>query len=139
MAVHTHAFELHTTDGTDIFDITNDVERAVGESSLVNGTATVFVPGSTGAVTTVEYEPGAVSDLKSLFERIAPRDIEYAHELAWHDGNGHSHVRAALIGPSLSIPFLESRPILGTWQQVIMIDFDNKSRRRRVLVQVVGE
>lgn len=139
MAVHTLAFEVRSTADTDIFDITDQVVRAVDDSSLTSGTATVFVPGSTGAVTTVEYEPGAVSDLKELFDRIVPRDIDYAHELTWHDGNGYSHVRAALIGPSLSVPFLDGRPVLGTWQQVILIDCDNKARNRRVIVQVVGE
>lgn len=138
MAVHTHTLERDASAEMDIFDITEDVRRAVAESGMQNGVATVFVPGSTGAVTTVEYEPGLVEDLTEFFDRVAPRDLDYGHERMWHDGNGHSHVRASLLGPSLSVPIIGGAPVLGTWQQIILIDFDNKPRRRKVIVQIVG-
>jgi secondary thiamine-phosphate synthase enzyme len=103
------------------------------------GQVVVFVPGSTGAVTTIEYEEGVVGDLKQAIERFAPRTIEYAHDAAWGDGNGYSHVRAAMLGPSLSIPVIDGAMTLGTWQQVVLIDFDNRPRQRRVIQQIIGE
>lgn len=138
MAVFTKTLARNSTTGTDIFDITEDVQQAVADSGMSAGVATVFVPGSTGAVTTVEYEPGLVHDITAFFERIIPRDMEYGHEQMWHDGNGHSHVRASLLGPSLAIPFLKGSLTLGTWQQIILLDFDNKPRERRVIVQITG-
>ncbi len=99
----------------------------------------MFVPGATGGVTTIEYEPGCVADLRRLFDEIAPRDREYEHEKRWGDGNGHSHLRAALLGPSLCFPFAEKSPLLGTWQQIVLVDFDNRPRDREVIVQLVGE
>jgi secondary thiamine-phosphate synthase enzyme len=138
MAVFTKTLARNSTTGTDIFDITEDVQLAVADSGMSAGVATVFVPGSTGALTTVEYEPGLVHDITAFFERIIPRDMEYGHEQMWHDGNGHSHVRASLLGPSLAIPFLKGSLTLGTWQQVILVDFDNKPRERRFIVQITG-
>ena len=138
MAVFTKTLARNSTAGTDIFDITEDVQLAVADSGMSAGVATVFVPGSTGALTTVEYEPGLVHDITAFFERIIPRDMEYGHEQMWHDGNGHSHVRASLLGPSLAIPFLKGSLTLGTWQQVILVDFDNKPRERRFIVQITG-
>jgi secondary thiamine-phosphate synthase enzyme len=139
MAVKTMHFDLQTGGNNDTHDITARVAQAVEESGLSAGIVTVFVPGSTGGVTTIEFESGAVSDLDVMLQRIVPRDIEYKHNLRWGDGNGHSHVRAALIGPSLTVPFHDGRLILGTWQQIVFVDFDNRSRRRNLVVQVMGE
>lgn len=139
MSCHTFTLELPGTTGTDIHDVTAQVAQAVDSSGVGSGLVTVHVAGSTGAVTTIEYESGCLADLRALLDRLAPQGANYEHELRWHDGNGHSHLRAALMGPSLTVPVLEGRPVLGTWQQIIVLDFDNKSRQRRVLVQVLGE
>ena len=135
----TFEFRLHTTGRGEAIDLTEQVESALEQSGVSHGTLVVFVPGSTGAVTTIEYESGALADLRDAIERFAPEDIPYAHNARWGDGNGHSHVRAAMIGPSLSIPIIEGRLALGTWQQPILIDFDNRSRDRRLICQVIGE
>jgi secondary thiamine-phosphate synthase enzyme len=111
----------------------------VRESGLRSGTATVFCPGSTHAVTTIEFEPGALADLRRLLDEIVPPDRDYAHDRRWGDGNGHSHVRAALLGPSVSVPFADGELMLGTWQQLVHCDFDNRERSRRIVVQIVGE
>lgn len=123
----------------DTVDITPGVERAIAESNLSSGVVTLFVVGSTAALTTIEYEDGAVNDLGRAIERIAPRDLEYEHHLRWGDDNGHSHVRAALLGPSLSVPFVGGRLTLGTWQQIILVDFDTRPRQREIVAQLVGE
>ena len=120
-------------------DVTGDVAEAVRNSGLNDGIVTVFVRGSTGAVSTVEYEPGLVVDLRDYFDRAIPPDIPYQHDRRWHDGNGHSHVRATLMGPSLTVPFVDGRLTLGTWQQIIFVDFDVRSRSRTLIVQVMGE
>ena len=121
-----------------VVDLTDELRRCVEEAGVSAGTATLFVPGSTAGLTTIEYEPGVVRDVQDCFERIAPRELAYAHEQAWHDGNGHSHVRAALLGPSLVVPIQGGRPISGTWQQVVLVDFDNKARDRTWAVTVMG-
>jgi secondary thiamine-phosphate synthase enzyme len=139
MRCHLVNLELAGSAGTDIHDVTGAVNQAVAASGVTQGLVTVHVPGSTGAVTTIEYESGALADLRDCLERLAPADGQYAHNLRWHDGNGYSHLRAALLGPSLSIPVVEGRPVLGTWQQVVVLDFDNKPRRRRVVIQVLGD
>lgn len=139
MACHSFTLELPGSAGTDIHDVTAQVARAVADSGVCSGLVTVHVVGSTGSVTTIEYESGALADLTALLDRLAPQGADYAHEQRWHDGNGHSHLRAALMGPSMTVPILEGRPVLGTWQQIIVLDFDNKPRQRRVLVQVLGE
>ncbi|GAB4446127.1 MAG: secondary thiamine-phosphate synthase enzyme YjbQ [Anaerolineales bacterium] len=139
MTVKTAAIQIHTRGDADIHDITAQIGEAVSQSGLKAGAVTVFCPSSTSAVTTIEYESGALSDLRRLFDEIIPQNREYAHNARWHDGNGHSHVRAALLGPSLTVPFVEGRLTLGTWQQVIYVDFDNKPRRRELIVQVMGE
>ena len=131
-------FSLSTRGFGDAHDITERVAGCVADSEIEAGTATVFIPGSTAGVTTIEFEAGAVSDLKAALERIAPRDIPYEHDARWGDGNGFSHVRAALLGPSLSVPFVQGRLLLGTWQQIVLLDCDNRPRDRRVIVQVVG-
>ena len=139
MAVQSYEFEISTKGFCDVRDVTGEVADAVRKSGLKDGLATVFVPGATAGVTTVEYESGLVRDLKAAFERLAPRDMEYAHDARWGDGNGFSHVRASLLKASLSVPFSGGGLATGTWQQIVVVDFDNRPRRRRVLVQVIGE
>jgi secondary thiamine-phosphate synthase enzyme len=139
MPVKTSSLTLSTRGEADVHDITDELARLVGESGLHAGTVTIFCPSSTSGVTTIEYEPGAVADLRRLFDEIIPPGRAYAHEAAWQDGNGHSHVRAALLGPSLSVPFVAGRLTLGTWQQVIYVDFDVRPRRRELVVQIIGE
>jgi secondary thiamine-phosphate synthase enzyme len=135
----THSFEYATRGQDDARDITGDVASAVTKSGMQTGTATVFVVGSTAGITTIEFEPGAIWDLNRVFERLAPRHGEYRHHLRWGDDNGSSHVRAALLGPSLTVPFVDRRLTLGTWQQIMLLEFDTRPRRREVVVQVVGE
>jgi secondary thiamine-phosphate synthase enzyme len=139
MAVKTISISLRTQGNADIQDITDPIADAVLKSGLISGILTIFCPSSTSALTTIEYENGALSDLRRLFDEIIPADREYAHNERWHDGNGHSHVRAALLGPSLTIPFVERQLTLGTWQQVIYVDFDNRPRQRKLFVQLIGE
>jgi len=123
----------------DVIDITEKVAATVQESGLQAGIAVVFVPGATAAVTTIEHEPGLVDDIKAAIERIAPEQNEYAHDQKWGDGNGHSHIRASLIGPSLTVPFQNGQLMLGTWQQIVFLELDNGPRDRRVVVQILGE
>ena len=139
MPVKTFSLSLGTRGNADIHDITDLVAGHVAQSGLKDGTVTVFCPSSTSALTTIEYESGALSDLKRLFDEIVPSNREYAHNARWDDGNGHSHVRAALLGASLTIPFVNGRLTLGTWQQIIYVDFDNKPRRRELILQIMGE
>ncbi len=131
-------FVVETKGFTDVLDVTPQVERAVSASGVQSGIVLAFTPGSTAGLTTIEYEPGAVSDLKDAVARIAPEGIAYAHDARWGDGNGFSHVRAALLGPSLSLPVRGGALVTGTWQQVVLVDFDNRPRSRRVEVQVLG-
>jgi len=138
MAVFHYSLQLSTQGFGDCRDISGFLDQCIRESRINNGLLTVMVPGSTASVTTIEYESGAVRDLKAALERIAPMDMEYAHNLRWGDGNGFSHVRAALMKPSLSIPVKEGKLCLGTWQQVVVLDFDNRPRNRSVIVQVMG-
>jgi secondary thiamine-phosphate synthase enzyme len=137
--VATRKFDVPTKGQGDIRDITGEIASAVAGGGLRSGVATVFVVGSTAGITTTEFEPGTVADLNALFERLAPRKAEYRHHLRWGDDNGSSHVRAALLGPSLAIPFVDGGLALGTWQQVILLEFDTRPRRREIVVQMVGE
>lgn len=137
--VKTGSIQLSTRGNADVKEITAQIAQLVRESQLRNGTVTIFCPSSTSALTTIEYESGCVNDLRRLFDEIIPPNREYAHNARWRDGNGHSHIRASLLGPSLTIPFVEGSLTLGTWQQVIYVDFDNKSRQRELVVQVMGE
>ena len=139
MTVKTASLALSTRGNADILDVTEPIGRAVAESGVKNGSVTIFTPSSTSAVTTIEYEGGALNDLCRLFDEIIPADRDYAHNARWGDGNGHSHIRAALLGASLSVPFVNGRLTLGTWQQIIFIDFDNRSRQRELILQVMGE
>jgi secondary thiamine-phosphate synthase enzyme len=137
--VKTGSIQLSTRGNADVQDITSQIPQVVSASEVKNGTVTIFCPSATSALTTIEYESGCVRDLQRLFNEIIPQNREYAHNARWGDGNGHSHVRAALLGPSLTIPFVESRLTLGTWQQVIYVDFDVRSRHRELVVQIIGE
>ena len=139
MTVKTKQLSIHTRGEGDILDITREVAEVVAETKLKNGIVTVFVPGSTGALSTIEYEPGLLKDLPNILERIAPKNLVYEHEKRWHDGNGHSHVRASLIGPSLTVPFVNGRLTLGTWQQIIFVELDVRSRVRNLVLQIIGE
>ncbi len=137
--VVTETIELSTRGNAEMLDITGEVAARVRDSGITSGIVTIFCPGSTSALTTIEYESGALSDLQRLFDEVAPPDRDYAHNLRWGDGNGHSHVRAALLGPSLTVPFVDGELQLGTWQQITYVDFDNRSRSRRLIVQIMGE
>jgi secondary thiamine-phosphate synthase enzyme len=139
LTVKTKQLSIHTRGEGDILDVTGAVAEAVVETKLKNGIVTVFVPGSTGALTTIEYEPGLLKDFPNLLERVAPKNLAYEHEKRWHDGNGHSHVRASLIGPGLTVPFANGRLTLGTWQQIIFMELDVRSRVRNLILQIMGE
>ncbi len=137
--VHTETIILATKGFCDVADITGQVTDIAGRSVIASGTVTVFCPGSTCAVTTIEYESGVLNDLRRAIEELVPQDRAYEHDNRWGDGNGFSHVRAALLKPSVCIPLVGKRLALGTWQQVVFLDFDNRQRRREIIVQVVGE
>jgi secondary thiamine-phosphate synthase enzyme len=137
--VFSETISLSTKGFSDILDITHHVDAVIDRSNIKNGLVTVFCSGSTGAVTTIEYEPGVLRDLQKAIEKIAPSNIPYEHDKRWGDGNGFSHVRAALMKPSLTIPLIGEELTLGTWQQIVFIDFDNRRRERNILVQVMGE
>ncbi len=139
MPVATFDFHINTKGHADIIDVTGKVQELVRKSGMANGIAIVFIPGSTAGVTSVEFEPGLVKDLKEALDRAVPTDIEYAHDARWGDGNGFSHVRAALLKGSFTVPFTGGSLTLGTWQQITVIDFDNRPRKRRVVIQVIGE
>ena len=133
-----HHLELTGGAGTDVHDVTEPVRAFLAQSGMRDGLVTVHVPGSTAAVTTIEYEPGVVQDLRDCLERLAPAGAAYAHDAAWRDGNGYSHLRAALVGPSLSLPVQDGGLLLGAWQQIVVLDLDNRPRRRKVVIQVLG-
>jgi secondary thiamine-phosphate synthase enzyme len=139
MSVVTETIHIESKGETDIIDITQAVEKTVKKSKLQDGVVTVFIPGSTGALTTIEYEPGLLHDLPAALERLAPRGIPYEHEKRWHDGNGHSHVRASIIGPSISVPFVKGNLTLGTWQQLVFVELDTRNRARDLIAQVIGK
>lgn len=139
MSVKTLSIQLNTRGNADMIDITEQVAKKVKAAGLDNGIVTIFCPSSTSGLTTIEYEAGCLSDLSRLFNEVAPVDRHYQHNAKWHDGNGHSHVRAALIKASFTIPFVNQHLTLGTWQQIIYIDFDNRPRRRELIVQIIGE
>jgi secondary thiamine-phosphate synthase enzyme len=139
MPIETKTIQVSTQGYCDVVDITGKVELALAANRLTDGTVTIFVPGSTAGLTTIEYESGCIEDLKQAFERVAPMSAHYEHNARWGDGNGFAHVRAALLGASLHIPFAGKRLLTGTWQQIVLVDFDNRSRRREVILQFVGE
>ena len=137
--VVTREIALNTKGECDTINITQDIEKELSKAGISTGVVTIFVAGSTAGITTTEYEPGVMADLKNMWERIIPRTIDYAHNRRWGDGNGYSHVRASLLGASLNIPFQDSRLMTGTWQQIVLVDFDNRPRSRRVILQIVGD
>ena len=139
MPVKSLSIQISTRGDADIHDITDLVSSSVIQSGLKDGTVTIFCPSSTSGLTTIEHESGALSDLKRLFDEIIPSSRDYAHNARWGDGNGHSHIRASLLGPSLTVPFVAGRLTLGTWQQIIYVDFDNRPRKRELILQVLGE
>ncbi|UCG02199.1 MAG: YjbQ family protein [Candidatus Heimdallarchaeota archaeon] len=139
MTVYQSEILLKETHETEIVDITSELERLVRQSKITKGIVTVFVGGSTGAIITLEFEPGLIRDIPDFLERIAPKSLAYFHEQTWHDGNGHSHVRASLLGPSLTIPINQGRLIHGTWQQIAFMELDVKSRKRQLYVTIIGE
>ena len=139
MEIHTNTLNLNSKGDADILDITSQVAGVLAESGMKNGIVTVFTPSATSALTTIEFESGCLADLRRLFDEIVDPNRPYAHNARWGDGNGHSHVRAALLGASLTVPFVRGRLTLGTWQQIIFVDFDNRPRRRQLVVQVMGE
>jgi secondary thiamine-phosphate synthase enzyme len=139
MNVITKIIQLKLSKEDDIIDVTKQTSDALRESEVNNGIVNVFVAGSTAAVTTIEYEPGLRYDFPKMLSRIAPKDIQYRHDETWHDGNGHSHVRASLVGPSLTVPFSNGALLLGTWQQIVMLEMDTRPRERVLTIQILGE
>jgi len=137
--VATGTIHLSTAGDGTIIDVTGKVEDLVHDSGMKSGTVTVFCPGSTGGLTTIEFEPGLKKDVPELMEKLVPSNISYKHDQTWHDGNGFSHLRAALIGPGITVPFVAGKLTLGTWQQIVFLDFDNKARTRELVVQIVGD
>jgi secondary thiamine-phosphate synthase enzyme len=139
MPVKSGKISLNTHGNTDICNITKELSHLITNSELISGVLTVFAPSSTSGLTTIEFEPGAVADLKRVFEELVPSNKPYSHNATWDDGNGHSHMRASLLGASLTIPFIEKSLILGVWQQVVYLDFDIRPRHRELVVMMVGE
>ncbi len=139
MKNHIETISVDTNGFPDLIDISSEATGVLKNSGLSDGLLTVFVPGSTAGITTIEYEPGLLKDLPAFCEKLAPRNVTYEHDKTWHDGNGYAHLLASLFKPSLSIPFKDGKPILGTWQQVVLADFDNRPRNRRIVIQILGE
>ncbi|MDY0082202.1 MAG: secondary thiamine-phosphate synthase enzyme YjbQ [Ignavibacteriaceae bacterium] len=138
LKIETYSFMINSKGSCDIIDITKYVQQVISDNNFLEGSALVFVAGSTAGITTIEYEPGLLKDYPRFFEKIIPQNHNYEHNNTWHDGNGHSHVRASLQGASFTVPFKNKSLILGTWQQIIIIDFDNRPRRREIIVQITG-
>jgi secondary thiamine-phosphate synthase enzyme len=137
--VKLHFIELSTKGRNEMVDLTDEIGRIVKQSEFSDGSVLIFVPGATGALSTIEYEPGLIRDFPQLMEKLIPEKQYYSHNETWHDGNGHSHLRATLVGPSLTVPFENKRMVLGTWQQIIFLEFDNKPHHRKIAVQLMGE
>ena len=139
MTISTKRIQINTNGQGDTINVTTDIAREVNNSGVNSGIVTVFIPGSTAGISAIEYEPGLMDDIKVMWERLVPSNINYEHDKAWGDGNGHSHVRSSLLGPSITIPFVNKRLTLGTWQQVVIVDFDNRPRSREIILQIMGE
>ena len=139
MTVTTKTAQIETRGENDVINITGQTSKALEESKLQDGIVTVFISGSTAAITTIEYEPGLKQDFPRMLSRIVPKNIEYQHDNTWHDGNGHSHIKASLIGPSMTIPFKDGNLMLGTWQQIVLLETDTKPRQRKIILQIIGE
>ena len=139
MTIITKTISIHSKGENDMVDLTTPTSEAIVETKLKDGIVTIFVAGSTAAITTIEYEPGLQADFPQMLSRIAPKNVHYAHDKTWHDGNGHSHVRASLVGPSLTLPFKNNNLMLGTWQQIVLIEMDTRKRERKIVLQIIGE
>jgi secondary thiamine-phosphate synthase enzyme len=139
MKVVSKTIQVSSKGENDIIDLTEELSNVVKGSKVENGAVTIFVSGSTAAITTIEYEPGLIADFPEMLSRIVPKNIEYKHDNTWHDGNGHSHVRASLLGPSLTIPFIHGNLTLGTWQQIVLLEMDTRPRSRNIILQIMGE
>jgi secondary thiamine-phosphate synthase enzyme len=138
MEIETHSISVSTRGNCDIVDLTDRISDLIYEKNFIEGNVLVFASGSTAGITTIEYEPGLLKDYPKFFDRVAPAKINYEHDNTWHDGNGHSHIRASIQGASLTVPFSKGRLLLGTWQQIIFIDFDYRSRKREITIQITG-
>jgi secondary thiamine-phosphate synthase enzyme len=136
--IGTYSIHKSTRGNCDIVDITDEVQSLIKKNDFVEGNVLIFAGGSTAGVTTIEYEPGLLKDYPNFFEKIIPSNVNYEHDNTWHDGNGHSHIRASIQGASLTVPFAEGRLLIGTWQQIVFVDFDNRSRKREIIVQLFG-
>ncbi len=139
MTVSTKSIKINSKGENDIIDLTQKTLDFVKQSGISKGIITIFVSGSTGSVTTIEFEPGLIKDFPDMLSRIAPTDLDYGHEKMWHDGNGHSHVKASLMGPSLTVPFVDGELCLGTWQQIVFVELDTRERTRNLVLQIIGE
>jgi len=139
MTITSKSIHINTKGNCDMLDITGQIAKEISNSNMDNGIATIFITGSTAGVTTIEYESGVIGDYKGMWDRNAPMNIAYQHDQRWGDGNGYSHVRASLQGPSLVVPFANKKMVLGTWQQIVVVDFDNRARSREIIVQLLGE
>jgi secondary thiamine-phosphate synthase enzyme len=139
MTVSTKSIKIHTKGENDMIDLTQKTFDFVNQSDISKGIITIFVSGSTGSITTIEFEPGLIKDFPKMLSRIAPKDLDYGHEQMWHDGNGHSHVKASLVGPSLTVPFVDGELCLGKWQQIVFVELDTRSRNRDLILQIIGE
>ncbi len=139
MTVVSKSIQIRSKEENDIIDLTDQVSEFVRNSGIPNGMVTIFVSGSTGSITTIEFEPGLIKDFPEMLSRIAPKNLNYGHEQMWHDGNGHSHVKASLVGPSLTVPFTNGKMLLGTWQQIIFLELDTRARTRNLVLQIIGE
>ena len=139
MTVETKIIKIQSKKENDMIDLTDKISKAISDTKICDGIVTIFVQGSTGSIITIEYEPGLIKDFPNMLSRIVPTDINYGHEEMWHDGNGHSHVKASLVGPSLTVPFNDNKLCLGTWQQIVFVEFDTRNRNRDILLQIIGE
>ncbi|MCP4704441.1 MAG: YjbQ family protein [candidate division Zixibacteria bacterium] len=137
--IKTEEIKFDSSGDGDIIDLTGQINERINSSGINSGTTTIFTPSATSAITTIEYEPGLLQDLPEFFEKLIPSGISYKHDQTWHDGNGYAHLRAALVGPDITVPFVAGRMTLGTWQQIVFLDFDNRARNRKVIVQIIGE
>ena len=139
LTISTESIKIQSKGENDMIDLTEKISDVVTKSGIANGSIIIFVSGSTGSITTIEFEPGLIQDFPEMLNRIAPKDLDYGHERMWHDGNGHSHVKASLLGPSLTIPFIDGQLCLGTWQQIVFIELDTRERTRNLVLQIIGE
>ena len=139
LTISTESIKIQSKGENDMIDLTEKISDVVTKSGIANGSIIIFVSGSTGSITTIEFEPGLIQDFPEMLKRVAPKNLDYGHERMWHDGNGHSHVKASLLGPSLTIPFIDGQLCLGTWQQIVFVELDTRERTRNLVLQIIGE